>query len=171
MKCGASSWRRVIAPGLIPNPCRGADWRQEMETAIGAADALVVLLTADAAASIAVTYEWAYALGAGLPVFALIYEEAPEHPRLQLVNRYDARSFGDENHFWDHFLEGFIRHLERAEAQALAARPATTEALEIDKSVMPTAPGYWLAMAARTAYESAISTGARGGEHRPRPGQ
>lgn len=147
----ADEVRRILLaqgyrPWNDPEPLPGADWRQEMEAAIGAADALVVLLTAEAAASIAVTYEWAFALGAGLPVFALIYEETPEHPRLQIVNRYDARSFGDENHFWDHFLEGLNRQMERAEAHALAARPAKTEALEIDKSVMPTAPGYWLVM-------------------------
>ncbi len=147
----AEEVRRILVaqghlPWTDPDPLPGAEWRHEMEAAISASDALVVLLTADAAVSIAVTYEWAYALGAGLPVFALIYEETPEHPRLQTVNRYDARSFGDENHFWDHFVEDFNRQMERADAQVLAARPRASETVEIDKSVMPTAPGYWLVM-------------------------
>ena len=147
----ADEVRRILAaqgyrPWNDPEPLAGADWRQEMEAAISAADALVVLVTAAAAASIAVTYEWAFALGAGLPVFALIYEEAAEHPRLQTVNRYDTRAFGDENHFWDHFVEDFNRRMERAEDQAHAARRPTPATHEIDKSVMPTAPGFWLVM-------------------------
>ena len=147
----ADEVRRILMaqghrPWSDPEPLPGLDWRHDMEAAISAADALVVLVTADAALSIAVTYEWAYALGAGRPVFALIYEEAQEHPRLQTVNRYDARAFGDENHFWDHFLEDFNRQMERADDQAHAARRATTEALDFDKSVMPTAPGFWLVM-------------------------
>ena len=129
-----------------PQLQEGADWHYEMEAAIGTADALVVLLTADAAVSIAVTYEWAYALGAGVPVFAIIFQAAPEHPRLHTVNRYDARAFSDENHFWDHFVEDFNRQLERADAARKSAVREQEEAFEIDKSVMPTEPGYWLVM-------------------------
>ena len=147
----ADELRRILlAQGHRPwrdtQALEGADWHYEMEAAIGAADALVLLVTASAATATLVTYEWAYALGAGLPVFAIIFEEARSHPRLQTVNRYDARAFSDENHFWDHFVADFNRQLERAEAERKSALRRTEEAFEIDKSVMPEEPGYWLVM-------------------------
>ena len=147
----AEELRRILKaqgyrPWIDPRPIAGADWHYEMEAAIQAADALIVLVTATAANLPYVTYEWALALGAGSPVFAIIYEEAPEHPRLQTVNRYDCRAFGDENHFWDHFLADFKRQMERAAAEKRPGRPSSDEALDIDKSVMPSEPGYWIVM-------------------------
>lgn len=145
----AEELRRVLlAQGYRPwvdrQPIAEALWHYEMEGAIQAADALILLVTAAAATSPFVTYEWALALGAGLPVFALIYEEAPEHPRLSAVNRYDKRAFSDENHFWDHFLSEFKRQMERAAAARFPAAAASARTLDIDKSVMPTEPGYWI---------------------------
>ena len=133
-------------PWIDPQPIEGASWHYEMDAAIKAADALIVLVTAAAAHSIYVTYEWALAVGAGLPVFAIIYEEVPEHPRLSTVKRYDARSFSDENHFWDHFLGDFNLPMARATAESRLKATAVDESLEFDKSVMPTEPGYWLVM-------------------------
>ena len=133
-------------PWLDTQGAFGSNWHHEMEAAIAAADALILLLTASAATSPAVTYDWAYALGAGVPVYAIIYESAPEHPRLSTVNRYDSRAFSDENHFWDHFLKDLNRQLERAEAEKKPAASVSNAAFEIDKSVMPSEPGYWLVM-------------------------
>lgn len=145
----AEELRRILMaqghrPWIDPQSIAGADWHYEMEAAIQSADALIVLLTVSAANSPYIAYEWAFALGADVPVFAIIYEEAPEHPRLQNVSRYDARTFGDENHFWDHFVADFNRQMEIADARKRPNRRAPTEALEIDKSVMPTEPGYWI---------------------------
>ncbi len=133
-------------PWIDPQPIAGASWHYEMDAAIEAADALIVLVTAAAAHSIYVTYEWALALGADVPIFAIIYEGAPDHPRLNTVKRYDARSFSDENHFWDHFLEDFNLQMARATADHQPMATAADEAPDIDKSVMPTEPGYWLVM-------------------------
>lgn len=145
----AEELRRILMargyrPWIDPQPVEGVRWRHEMDAAIGAADALIVLLTAAAAVSPYVTYEWALALGAGAPVFAIIYEEAPEHPRLTAVTRYDAQSFSDENHFWDHFLADFNQRMRRAAAERQSSATSFDEAPEIDKSVMPTEPGYWI---------------------------
>ncbi len=122
--------------------------QDQMEAGIARADALILLVTREAAASVEVTYEWAFALGAGIPVFAIIYEAAAEHPRLQTVARYDPGSFSDENHFWDHLVEGINRQLGRELARGQAEQQPRQDLfdLEIDKSVMPTEPGYWLVM-------------------------
>ena len=147
----AEELRRILRaqgrrPWMDPQPMAEARWRHEMDAAIGAADALILLVTAAAAKSAFVTYEWALALGAGRPVFAIIYEEAAEHPRLSAVHRYDSRAFSDENHFWDHFVNDFNQRMDRATAERRPRAPAAAEAPEIDKSVMPTEPGYWLVM-------------------------
>ncbi len=147
----AEELRRILLaqghrPWLDPQPVDGERWRYEMEAAIGAADALIVLVTASSAASPFVTYEWALALGAGAPVFAIIYEETAEHPRLAMVHRYDQRAFSDENHFWDHFLGQFNKRVEGAAAEKRPLAIPSEEALDIDKSVMPTEPGYWIVM-------------------------
>ena len=122
----------------------GGSWRYEMEAAIRQSDALILLVTRAAASSTMVTYEWALALGANRPVFAIIYEDAPEHPRLSAVPRYDARSFGDENHFWDHFVADFNQRAAAQKQGPIARQPAPE--YEIDRSVMPTEPGYWIVM-------------------------
>ena len=147
----AEELRRILLaqglrPWLDPQPALGARWHYEMEGAIQAADALILLVTASGAASPYVTYEWALALGAGVPVFAIIHEVAPEHPRLSAVHRYDLRAFGDENHFWDHFLADFKRQLERAAAEKRPAAPGVSQPPDIDKSLMPSEPGYWIVM-------------------------
>ncbi len=147
----ADEVRRILLaqghrPWRDPQPVGEAEWHVGMEAAIQTADALVALLSASAAASTYVTYAWAFALGAGLPVFVIVYEAAPEHPRLQLAHRYDLRAFGDENHFWDHFVADFKRQMDQRGAERkVIARPIEDDA-EIDKSVMPSEPGYWLVM-------------------------
>ena len=147
----AEELRRILVaqghrPWLDPQPLDGARWHNETDAAIGAADAVIVLLTSAAARSTFVTYEWALALGAGVPVCAIIYDDAPEHPRLSTVNRYDSRTFGDENHFWDQFVSEFNQLVEGASGERRSAVSSEDEAPEIDKSVMPTEPGYWLVM-------------------------
>ena len=68
----AEELRRILLaqghrPWINPQPTEGAHWDLGTDAAIGAADALIVLVTAAAATSSAVTYEWALALGAGVP--------------------------------------------------------------------------------------------------------
>lgn len=147
----ADELRRILMarghrPWRDPQPTDGESWHFEMEAAIRAADALILLVTEAAAESTRVTYEWALALGANLPVIAIIYEEAVEHPRLSRVQRYDARGFSDENRFWDHFTADFKAQMarEEPERQPSASQPEREQA--IDKSVMPTEPGYWIVM-------------------------
>ncbi len=144
----AEEVRRVLQaqghrPWLDPRPAGDSSWHDGKEAAIQAADALVLLLTPAAATSLAVTYEWSFALGSGIPVFALVEDAVNEHPRLQLVHRLERAAFGDENHFWDRFVADFN---QRATPAREIAPAAPDEAPEIDLSLMPTEPGYWLVM-------------------------
>lgn len=144
----AEEVRRILLaqghrPWTDPQFADDDGWRESVEAAILGADALVLLLTAAAAQSVAVTYEWSLALGGGVPVFALVDGAVSAHPRLQSAHRYDQAAFGDENHFWDHFVADFK---ERASAERQVVPEAMDEAAEIDLSVMPEEPGYWLVM-------------------------
>lgn len=52
----------------------GRKWRDEIETALNEAFAVAVIVTAESMKSTYVTYEWSYALGAGIPVIPLMFE-------------------------------------------------------------------------------------------------
>ncbi|MDE2949842.1 MAG: FHA domain-containing protein [Chloroflexota bacterium] len=145
----AEELRRILrAQGYRPwidrSPVAGQAWHVEMDAAIRHADALVILLTDEAVDSIYLTYEFAYALGGNLPVFAIIYDDVLLHPSLLNVERFDARSFSDENHFWDHFIGEFRRVVDQARARPTADPPAPQPLPDFDKSVMPNEPGFWI---------------------------
>ena len=72
----AAEVRRILLaqghrPWEDPQSADDSGWHAGREAAIQAADALVLLLSAAAAQSVGVTYEWSLALGSGIPVFAL----------------------------------------------------------------------------------------------------
>ena len=66
------------------------------------------------------------------------------HPSLLSVRRYDMRSFSDENHFWDHFVSEFRRTVDSARPRPSAGLPSPQPVPEIDRSVMPEEPGFWI---------------------------
>ena len=131
-------------PWMDANPGRGPDWRLEIDDAIQNADALIVVVTDEAANSLDITYEWAYAMGLGVPVFAILFQAAPVHPRLLAIETYDIGAWSDENHFWDYFLREFNRRMEQAPASIKSANPPLAPIPAYDKNVMPPAPGYWV---------------------------
>ena len=53
----------------------GEDWRAEIDQAIKAALALMVIMTPEARNSEYVTYEWAFAWGAGVKVIPILYKD------------------------------------------------------------------------------------------------
>ncbi|MCY4021538.1 MAG: FHA domain-containing protein [Chloroflexi bacterium] len=145
----AEELRRILrAQGYRPwidrSPVAGQAWHVEMDAAIRHADALIILLTDEAADSILLTYEFAYALGSNIPVFAIVYDDVQLHPSLLNVQRFDVRSFSDENHFWDHFMAAFRKTVDQAPARSTAGPPARQSQPDIDKSVMPEEPGFWI---------------------------
>ncbi|GEM_PF-1026344 len=149
-------------PWIDPNPRPGQDWRFEIDDAISNADAMVVVITADSASSIYVTYEWSYAMGLGIPIVVVIFQQTQLHPRLTSEDTFNITAWTDENHFWDNFLKEFNRKMESLPAQsaspAYAAPPQSAAAQPqsappsadkpqipaYDKSIMPTTPGYWV---------------------------
>ncbi len=133
-------------PWLDPQPIAGADWHIGVDAAIRRAEALVVLVTQQSGTAPKVIYEWAFALGADIPVFAIVYEDSSEHARLGIVKRYNLRAFSDENHFWDHFLADLQRQLRQLEEERGQRIGAGGEHSSLDLSVQPSEPGYWLIM-------------------------
>ncbi len=67
----------------------GGDWLQAIEQALRAASSVVVILSPKSAASEYVTYEWAFALGVGIPVIPVLVEATRYHPRLATMQHLD----------------------------------------------------------------------------------
>ncbi|HZE68512.1 MAG TPA: toll/interleukin-1 receptor domain-containing protein [Pyrinomonadaceae bacterium] len=71
----------------------GTEWREEIDEQIRASIAVVVVMTSDGKASEYVTYEWAFAYGAGVRVIPLTFIEPSEmHERLQTLQYRDFRN-------------------------------------------------------------------------------
>ena len=63
----------------------GEDWRTEIDQAIKDAFALIVIMTPEARSSEYVTYEWAFAWGAGVKVIPVLNKDTKLHPRLEAL--------------------------------------------------------------------------------------
>lgn len=63
----------------------GQDWSVEIDEAITNSHALIVIMSPEAKASEYVTYEWSFALGAGVQVIPVLYKETSLHPRLARI--------------------------------------------------------------------------------------
>lgn len=82
-EAGFSSW--IDLEGLQA----GEEWCQEIDQAIRASLALVVLLTPASRASGYVAYEWAFALGAGVRVIPILWTATDLPPRLASLQHLD----------------------------------------------------------------------------------
>lgn len=81
----------------------GQQWIQEIDNAIKASIALIVVLTPEAHTSLYVTYEWSFAVGRGMEVIPLLLEDTEIHRRLQDIQYIDFR-----NHWslpWDDLID------------------------------------------------------------------
>lgn len=70
----------------------GEDWRNEIDQAIKEAFALIVIMSPEAKASEYVTYEWAFAWGAGVKVIPVLFKPTKLHPRLEALQYLDFTS-------------------------------------------------------------------------------
>jgi hypothetical protein len=88
----------------------GDDWRKGIDDAIKGACVLVVVMTPEAKASEYVTYEWAFAWGAGVKVIPLLLKQTQLPPRLEPLQYLDFTN----RHFrpWD----GLIALLREAQS-------------------------------------------------------
>jgi hypothetical protein len=119
----------------------GNDWRTEIDDAIRNAFVVLVVVTPAARVSEYVTYEWAFALGAGIKVIPMIVEATPLHPRLEFLQHLEFSSSSEEGYPWEKLFEG-LRHIKQD------ARSATLPGPKIGLPDFGTArlnaPGVWL---------------------------
>jgi hypothetical protein len=73
----------------------GEDWRSTIDQAIKEAFVLIVVMSPAAKSSEYVTYEWAFAWGAGVKVIPVLFKPTELHPRLETLQYLDFtnRSF------------------------------------------------------------------------------
>jgi hypothetical protein len=86
--------QRLRESGRIPwqdlrNLRGGDDWQAAIDDALRNAEALVVVMSPQATKSQYVTYEWAFALGAGVRVIPVVRKRTPLHPRLSSIQYID----------------------------------------------------------------------------------
>lgn len=146
--------RAGFKPWFDPAPRPGQDWRFDIDDAIRAANALIVVVTPAAAESVYVTYEWALALASGVLVIPIFFKDANVHPRLRTLEHFDYSSWKDPAGFWDYFLRELKRILpagpaagappQQQAAPAVHPQPAGVQRPHYDRSVMPSQPGHWL---------------------------
>jgi HEAT repeat protein len=73
----------------------GDNWRSEIDDAIKAALAVILVISPPATASGYVSFEWAFALGAGVPVLPIVLKPGPAglHPRLNALQTLDFSNY------------------------------------------------------------------------------
>lgn len=101
-------WRDVNIRG-------GEDWRKGIDQAIKEAFALIVIMTPEAKASEYVTYEWAFAWGAGVKIIPLLLKRTELHPRLESLQYLDFTNRTARP--WDTLIE-LLGEAEASEPQA-----------------------------------------------------
>lgn len=67
----------------------GDDWHEVIDEGIKTASALIVIITPAVQTSKYVTYEWAFAWGAGVPVIPILLKSTQIHPRLEKLKYED----------------------------------------------------------------------------------
>lgn len=108
----------------------GFVWREEIDRAIRASAALIVIMSEAASVSPFVAYEWAVAWGADLPVIPIVLGPAPMHPRLDALHPLD---FSDPERMpWAALDERLSPARQPApETEPLPSPPAPISAVEI----------------------------------------
>jgi HEAT repeat protein len=90
----------------------GKDWRAEIDQAIKGASALIVVMTPRAKESEYVTYEWAFALGAGVKVIPVLLKPTEIHPRLGALQYLDFTNRMSRP--WDKLIEALQKAVDHA---------------------------------------------------------
>lgn len=90
----------------------GEDWRAEIDQAIKEAAALIVVMTPKAKESEYVTYEWAFAWGAGVKVIPVLLKPTELHPRLETLHYLDFTNRMARP--WDKLIEALQKAVDDA---------------------------------------------------------
>ncbi len=81
----------------------GEDWRLTIDQAIKDSFALIVIMSPTAKASEYVTYEWAFAWGAGIKVIPVLCKPIELHPRLETLQYLDFSNYSFRP--WDKLIK------------------------------------------------------------------
>jgi hypothetical protein len=96
------------------NIAAGQQWRTEIDNAIKAASALIIVITPDSKASEYVTYEWGFAWGAGIKLVPVLLKKTEIHPRLESLQYLDFTNRITRP--WDKLIE-LLREAEESKPQ------------------------------------------------------
>lgn len=92
----------------------GENWRKEIDEAIHHAFVLVLVITPHAKVSEFVTYEWAYAMGVGVPILPILLRDTPLHPKLDDLQYLDCRDDIVLDGLLDILLDWELKYLMKA---------------------------------------------------------
>ena len=99
----------------------GENWSEAIDDKIRDAFAVILLMSPEAKKSEYVTYEWSFAIGAGVPVIPLVIEKIDEiHPRLSKVQYVDLS--GAQNPNFDKVMAQLQELRERYAANRVPQR-------------------------------------------------
>lgn len=79
------------------------DWHQAVDNAIGDSFVLVLVTTPASLQSTQLTYEWAFALGIGVEVIPVLFEDVPLPSRFSVLRKLDFCT--DESRQWNDLLK------------------------------------------------------------------
>jgi HEAT repeat protein len=98
------------------NLSAGENWRTEIDGDLKGAFAVVLVMSAAAKASPYVNYEWAFAIGAGVPVLPLLLKLPADslHPRLGVLQCLDFGNY--QSRPWERLLES-LRDFAEAQGE------------------------------------------------------
>src|SRR5690606_34805510 len=104
-------------------------WQYGVTDGIKSSDALVVILSPAAADNLYITYEWAFALGAGVKVLPIIFRGVNAHPHLMVQEQFDFGAYPERKQFWQQFLRELQRILgdvSQQQTKAISQSPVKT---------------------------------------------
>jgi HEAT repeat protein len=111
-----------LAVRMDLNLSAGDNWRAEIDSDLKDAFAAVVVMSPSAKVSPYVNYEWAFALGAGVPVVALLLKLPANglHPRLSVLQYLDFSNYSSRP--WKELLE-CLRDLAETQGEFTITAP------------------------------------------------
>lgn len=87
-------------------PPTSNDWRDTVTDAIDRCNIIIVVMDREAAQSQYVAFEWAYAMGQGMPIFLLQHEKVDEQEMPGLIRTHQRLRFdGGSGHDWEGLCE------------------------------------------------------------------
>jgi nicotinamidase/pyrazinamidase len=118
-KLAGSKGARLCAPWLAADDIEpGDEYRQSIDDALRAARAVVLILSPESCSSMFVTYEWAYALGRGIPVIPVLLRPGGKiHPRLEVLQYLSFEKHSDQP--WDRLMAIVSRKIMASKAMAI----------------------------------------------------